>query len=90
MFKLSLALTSLACATAASAALAGDLCETTSARKHIDDAKASAHAAGYTNIVRMGEYQGCFEAVGRYNDGSVFEVYIHPTTLEIVKVKRTT
>lgn len=69
-------------------AIAEDGCATSTERKTIAEAKASAAAAGYTNVFRMQESSGCFEAKGYYSDGSMYEVYLNPSTLQIVKVKR--
>jgi hypothetical protein len=69
-------------------ALAAELCTDVTARKTVDEAKAAAVAAGYVDITKMDEEDGCYEAKGLNADGSKFEVYIHPTTLEIVKVKK--
>jgi hypothetical protein len=64
------------------------LCKNVTEKKPIDEAKAVAVAAGYTDISKMDEEHGCYEAKGLNADGSKFEVYIHPTSLEIVKVKK--
>jgi hypothetical protein len=72
----------------APAASAAELCTDVTARKTVDEAKAVAVAAGYADITKMDEEDGCYEAKGLNADGSKFEVYIHPTTLEIVKVKK--
>lgn len=76
------------CAIAAPAAFATDLCIDVKERKTVEEAKAAAVAAGYADITKMDEEDGCYEAKGLNADGSKFEVYIHPTTLEIVKVKK--
>jgi hypothetical protein len=72
----------------AAPAYAQDLCTDVGEKKPIDEAKAVAVKAGYTDISKMDEEHGCYEAKGLNADGSKFEVYIHPTTLEIVKVKK--
>ena len=69
-------------------AQAEDLCTGVTDRKPVDDAKAVAVKAGYADITKMDEEHGCYEAKGLNADGSKFEVYIHPTSLEIVKVKK--
>jgi hypothetical protein len=69
-------------------AFAEDLCKDVTERKTVDEAKAAAVAAGYADITKMDEEDGCYEAKGLNADGSKFEVYIHPTSLEIVKVKK--
>ncbi len=71
-----------------STTFAAELCTGVTTRKTVDEAKAVAVAAGYTDITKMDEEDGCYEAKGLNADGSKFEVYIHPTTLEIVKVKK--
>lgn len=64
------------------------ICTDVGEMKSIDDAKAAAIKAGYTDITKMDEEGGCYEAKGLNADGSKFEVYIHPTSLEIIKVKK--
>jgi hypothetical protein len=64
------------------------LCKDVKKLKTVDEAKAAAVAAGYADITKMDEEDGCYEAKGNNADGSKFEVYIHPDTLEIVKVKK--
>jgi hypothetical protein len=72
----------------AGAASAEELCANVTEKKPVDEAKAVAVKAGYADITKMDEEDGCYEAKGLNADGSKFEVYIHPTTLEIVKVKK--
>jgi hypothetical protein len=67
---------------------AAELCLDVKERKTVEEARAVAVAAGYIDITKMDEEDGCYEAKGLNADGSKFEVYIHPTTLEIVKVKK--
>lgn len=67
---------------------AEDICMDVKEKKSVDEAKAVAVKAGYADITKMDEEGGCYEAKGLNADGSKFEVYIHPTTLEIVKVKK--
>jgi hypothetical protein len=69
-------------------ASAEELCANVSEMKPVEDAKAAAIKAGYADITKMDQEDGCYEAKGLNADGSKFEVYIHPTTLEIVKVKK--
>jgi hypothetical protein len=69
-------------------AQAEDICMDVKEKKSVDEAKAVAVKAGYADITKMDEEGGCYEAKGLNADGSKFEVYIHPTTLEIVKVKK--
>lgn len=64
------------------------LCDNVTEKKPVEEARAVAVEAGYTEIASMDEEDGCYEAKGLNDDGSKFEVYIHPTTLEIVKVKK--
>ena len=64
------------------------ICTDVGAMKTVEEAKAAVIAAGYADITKMDEEGGCYEAKGMNADGSKFEVYIHPTTLEIVKVKK--
>jgi hypothetical protein len=72
-----------------SSAFAETICNNvTEPRKTIDEAKAAAIAAGYADITKMQEEDGCYEAKGNNADGTKFEAYIHPNTLEIVKVKK--
>lgn len=82
---------SLAFAAAASliaqGAFAEDLCVDVTAKKTVDEARAAVIAAGYADITKMDEEHGCYEAKGLNADGTKFEVYVHPTTLAIVKVK---
>jgi hypothetical protein len=69
-------------------AKAEELCKDVTTKKSMDEAKAAAVRAGYANVKKMGMEDGCIEAKGLNGDGSRFEVYIHPTTLKIVKVKK--
>ena len=64
------------------------ICTDVGTMKTVDEAKAVVVAAGYADITKMDEEGGCYEAKGMNADGSKFEVYVHPTTLEIVKVKK--
>jgi hypothetical protein len=82
-----LALATLALFSISTASQAVDLCIDVTTRKTVDEAKAAVIAAGYADITKMDEEDGCYEAKGLNADGSKFEVYIHPTTLAIVKVK---
>ena len=41
--------------------------------------------AGYTQVRSLGHEDGCVEAKGIDKDGRRFEVYLHPTTGEIVR-----
>ncbi len=65
-----------------------EICKDVTEKKPVEEAQAVAVAAGYKDISKMDEEGGCYEAKGLNADGSKFEVYIHPTTLEIVKVKK--
>ncbi len=64
------------------------ICKDVTEKKPVEEAQAVAVAAGYKDISKMDEEGGCYEAKGLNADGSKFEVYIHPTSLEIVKVKK--
>jgi hypothetical protein len=86
--KITALLAILAVGISASVVQAEDLCTDVKEKKSIDEAKAAAVKAGYADITKMDEEDGCYEAKGLNADGSKFEVYIHPTTLEIVKVKK--
>lgn len=52
----------------------------------LKQARQIASAAGYTKI-RMGMEAGCFEAEAE-KGGQDYEVYIHPVTGKIVKVRK--
>jgi hypothetical protein len=80
----------ITCALTLASGVAGaeELCKDVTARKSVEEAKAAAVKAGYADITKMDEEDGCYEAKGLNADGSKFEVYIHPTSLEIVKVKK--
>lgn len=71
----------------AQGAFAEDLCVDVTAKKTVDEARAAVVKAGYADITKMDEEHGCYEAKGMNADGTKFEVYVHPTTLAIVKVK---
>jgi hypothetical protein len=75
-------------ATCALARAEDNICVDVGDKKPVEEAKAAAIKAGYADISKMDEEGGCYEAKGLNADGSKFEVYIHPTTLEIVKVKK--
>lgn len=70
------------------AASAEELCKEISEKKPVEAAQKVAVDAGFKDVRSMGEEDGCYEAKGFNDDGSKFEVYIHPTSLEIVKVKK--
>ena len=77
-----------ACAFTGTAFAAGDdICLDVTDKKPIDEAKAVAVAVGFADVTEMKEEHGCYEAKGLNANGSKFEVYIHPTTLQIAKVK---
>jgi len=42
---------------------------------------------GYTQVRGLGEEEGCVEAKGLDRNGKRFEVYLHPHTGEIVRVR---
>jgi uncharacterized iron-regulated membrane protein len=55
------------------------------ARALPDDAiRSRLAAAGYTQVRSLGREDGCVEAKGLDKDGKRFEVYVHPTTGEVV------
>ena len=64
-----------------------NICLNVGERKPVEEAKAVAVKVGFADVTKMDEEGGCYEAKGLNANGSKFEVYIHPTTLEIVKVK---
>jgi hypothetical protein len=55
----------------------------------LDDAKIKEILSerGYTQIRGLGEEEGCVEAKGLDKDGKRFEVYLHPHTGDIVRVR---
>jgi hypothetical protein len=55
----------------------------------LDDAKIKEILSerGYTQIKGLGEEEGCVEAKGLDKDGKRFEVYLHPHTGDIVRVR---
>jgi hypothetical protein len=63
------------------------ICTDVGEKKPIEEAKAAAVKVGFADVTKMDEEGGCYEAKGLNGNGSKFEVYIHPTTLQIVKVK---
>jgi uncharacterized membrane protein YkoI len=63
------------------------ICTEVGEKKPIEEAKAVAVKVGFADVTKMDEEGGCYEAKGLNANGSKFEVYIHPTTLQIVKVK---
>ena len=66
---------------------AGDLCETTGGPiKTEDEVRAMLTEQGY-EVRSVEEEHGCLEAKGKDRDGNRVEVYVHPNTGEIVKVK---
>jgi hypothetical protein len=83
-----LAAIAVAASTVSGAALAEDnICLNVGEKKPVEEAKAKAIQVGFADVTKMDEEGGCYEAKGLNANGSKFEVYIHPTTLEIVKVK---
>jgi hypothetical protein len=89
MKKLTILFAATATVLLSGAARAEDnICLDVSEKKPVEEARAVAVKAGYSDISKMDEEGGCYEAKGLNADGSKFEVYIHPTTLEIVKVKK--
>lgn len=55
----------------------------------LDDAKIKEILSerGFTQVRGLGEEDGCVEAKGLDKDGKRFEVYLHPHTGEIVRVR---
>lgn len=81
---LALAATGLLFATAADAA---DLCQPMSgAVKSKDEIKTMLEAQGY-QVKKLGEEDGCVEMKGFDKDQKRVEVYVHPVSGEIVKIK---
>jgi len=72
-----------------SAASAADLCEATEGPT-VTEAEVLQILAdqGYTDIRKIEEEDGCIEAKGMDDAGNRVEVYIHPNSGEIVKVKK--
>lgn len=71
------------------AAAAGDLCEVKKGEATIteEQARQKMAEAGYTDIVKVEMEHGCLEGKGT-KDGKKVEVYVHPVTGAIVKVKQ--
>lgn len=67
---------------------AADLCEVKPGEKIIthEEARVKMAAAGYTEIVKVEMEHGCLEGKG-FKVGKKVEVYVHPVSGEIVKVK---
>lgn len=67
---------------------AADLCVVQPGDKTLsaEDARQKMAAAGYTEIVKVEMEHGCLEGKG-FKAGKKIEVYVHPVTGEIVKVK---
>ena len=78
----------LAVAAIAAPARAGDLCEVKKGEASISEeqARQKMAEAGYTNIAKVEMEHGCLEGKGM-KDGKKIEVYVHPVTGAIVKVK---
>ncbi len=55
--------------------------------KSTDEVRAAMEAKGY-RVRRIEEEHGCYEAYAFDKDGRRYELYIHPVTLEVVRVKR--
>lgn len=71
----------------ASGAKAEDLCQPMSGEtKSKDEIKSMLEAQGY-QVKKLGEEDGCVEMKGFDRDQKRVEVYIHPVSGEIVKIK---
>jgi len=70
-------------------AAADELCEVAEGASLISEDKVReiAAAAGYEDIRKVEEEDGCLEAKGMNRDGKKVEVYVHPVSGDIVKVK---
>jgi hypothetical protein len=70
-------------------AMAEELCEVASGSALISEDKVReiAAAAGYSDIRKVEEEDGCLEAKGMSRDGKKVEVYVHPVSGDIVKIK---
>lgn len=73
----------------ASAAELSPLCAVKDPSAKVSEAQVRQTLAshGYINVRGLGTEDGCIEAKGTDKDGKRFEVYLHPTTGEIVKVR---
>jgi len=71
------------------AAVADELCEVADGASLISEEKVReiAAAAGYADIRKVEAEDGCMEAKGMSRDGKKVEVYVHPVSGDIVKVK---
>ncbi|KJS40042.1 MAG: hypothetical protein VR70_06580 [Rhodospirillaceae bacterium BRH_c57] len=70
-----------------SAAMAADLCPPMEgAKKTQDDIAAMLKGQGY-DVRKMDTEHGCIEMKGMDKDGKRVEVYVHPVTAEVVKIK---
>ncbi|SOD95449.1 PepSY domain-containing protein [Caenispirillum bisanense] len=71
----------------APAAMAADLCAPTEGpRKTMEEVAAMLEGQGY-DVRKMDTEDGCIEMKGMDKDGKRVEVYVHPVTAEVVKVK---
>jgi hypothetical protein len=71
----------------ASGAKAEDLCQPMSGEaKSKDEIRSMLEAQGY-QVKKMGEEDGCIEMKGFDRDQMRVEVYVHPVSGEIVKIK---
>ena len=71
----------------ANGASAADLCQATSGEaKSKEEIKAMLEAQGY-QVKKLGEEDGCIEMKGFDKDQRRVEVYVHPVSGEIVKIK---
>jgi hypothetical protein len=66
---------------------AADLCQATSGEpKSKEEIKAMLESQGY-QVKKLGEEDGCIEMKGFDKDQRRVEVYVHPVSGEIVKIK---
>jgi hypothetical protein len=71
----------------ASGAKADDLCQPMSGEaKSKDEIKSMLEAQGY-QVKKLGEEDGCIEMKGFDRDQKRVEIYIHPVSGEIVRIK---
>lgn len=71
----------------ASGAKADDLCQPMAGEaKSKDEIKSMLEAQGY-QVKKLGEEDGCVEMKGYDRDQTRVEVYVHPVSGEIVKIK---
>jgi len=71
------------------AASADELCEVADGSTLISEEKVRqiAAAAGYSDIRKVEAEDGCLEAKGMNRDGKKVEIYVHPVSGDVVKIK---